>query len=111
MDREGLLEAFIDSIGHPFLFVDNDHVIRYINAPGLEYYGKGEELIGKSIFDCHNERSCLIIREVYAAFQTGEDERMITDNSKHRVWMRAVRSHDGTLLGYFERYERPADGE
>ncbi len=111
MEREALLEAFVDSIGHPFLFVDNDHVIRYISRPGIEHYGSGEELLGKSIFDCHNQRSCEVIREVHAALQAGEEERMITDSGKHRIWMRAVRSRDGSLLGYFERYERPADGE
>jgi len=110
MSREALFEAFIDSIGQPFMFVDNDHMIRYVNGPGLEYYRPGEELTGRSIFDFHNENSCRIIREVHAALQAGEEERMITDNQKHRAWMRAVRALDGSLLGYFERYERPADG-
>ncbi len=45
--------------------------------------------------------------EILAAFQTGEDERLITDNAKHRIYMRAVRDPVGKLLGYYERYEPP----
>ncbi len=39
---------------------------------------------------------------------TSEDERLITDDEKHRIFMRAVRNDDGDVLGYYERYEPPA---
>ncbi len=38
---------------------------------------------------------------------TGEDERMITDNEKYRIYMRAVRDEQGELIGYYERDEPP----
>jgi hypothetical protein len=37
-------------------------------------------------------------------------EWQITDNEKHRIFMRAVRTPDGRLLGYYERYEPPRPG-
>jgi len=37
----------------------------------------------------------------------GLDEELITDNKKYRIYMRAVRSETGTLIGYYERYEPP----
>jgi len=40
--------------------------------------------------------------------QAGEEEQLITDNEKHRIYMRAVRGADGCVLGYYERYEPPA---
>ena len=43
------------------------------------------------------------------AFEKGEDEKMITNNEKHRKFMRAVRDGDGNLIGYYERFE-PPDG-
>ena len=46
--------------------------------------------------------------EILAAMQAGEEERLITDNEKHRIYMRAVRGADGQVLGYYERYEPPA---
>jgi hypothetical protein len=45
--------------------------------------------------------------EILAAMHEGEDERLITDNEKHRILMRAVRDSDGRVLGYYERYEPP----
>jgi hypothetical protein len=45
--------------------------------------------------------------EILAAMQGGEEERLITDNEKHRIYMRAVRDTAGRLLGYYERYEPP----
>jgi len=110
MTREDLLEAFIESLGQPFVFVDAGHTIRYVSRTAESHYGMAKsELLGKSIFDCHNPESCRVIREVFAALEQGEEERQITDNERHRIWMRAVRGSDGRLLGYFERYERPAD--
>lgn len=110
MNREELLESLVDSIGQPVVFVDNDHVIRYVSRTAEVHYDvPAGELMGKSIFDCHNPESCRVIREVYTALQDGEEERLITDDYRHRIWMRAVRSPEGALLGYFERYERPRD--
>ena len=102
-----LLEAFLDSLHDPFLFVDTDHVIRRMNRVAIAHYKEGESLIGRSIFDCHNERSCRVIREVFAAMQDGEEERPIADNRRHRIFMRAVRDRAGCLIGYYERYEPP----
>ncbi len=34
---------------------------------------------------------------------------MITDDEKHRIYMRAVRNEQGELLGYYERYEPPRE--
>ena len=102
-----LLSAFLDSLAHMFVFVDRDHVIRYMNRVAVERMEEGEALIGRSIFDCHNEESCRMIHEVFAALEAGEDERLITDDEKQRIYMRAVRDPAGRLLGYYERYEPP----
>ena len=106
-----LLDAFLDSLRHPFLFVDTEHVIRRMNRAAIAHYKEGEALLGRSIFDCHNETSCHMIREVFAAMEAGEDERLITDNRKHRIFMRAVRDRAGRLIGYYERYEPPRPPE
>ena len=102
-----LMAALLDSIKHPVVFVDPDHVIRYMNRPAIAHYEEGEALLGRSVLDCHNESSRRQIVEIAAAMQAGEDERLITDNEKHRIYMRAVRTADGRLLGYYERYEPP----
>lgn len=103
-----LMTAILDSLKQPILVADTDHITRYMNKAATEYYGEGAALIGRSLLDCHNEESQKIMVEILAAMHKGEEERLITDNEKHRIYMRAVRDRQGELLGYYERYEPPA---
>ncbi|MBM4467083.1 MAG: PAS domain-containing protein [Chloroflexi bacterium] len=103
-----LMAAILDSLKDPLLFADTEHMIRYLNKAAITYYSEGESLLGRSLLDCHNEQSQRQIIEILAAMQAGEEERLITDNEKHRIYMRAVRGPDGQVLGYYERYEPPA---
>lgn len=100
-----LTAAILDSLKDPLLFADTEHIIRYMNKAAVAHYDQGERLLGRSLLECHNEQSQQIIIEVLAALQAGEDERLITDNEKYRIYMRAVRDADGRVLGYYERYE------
>jgi nitrogen-specific signal transduction histidine kinase len=102
-----LLAAFLNSLKNPFLFADKEHKIIYMNRAAISHYKEGETLLGTSLLDCHNEQSQKMIVEILAAMEAGEDERLITDNEKHRIYMRAVRDAEGKLLGYYERYEPP----
>ena len=110
MITEKDLHSLLDSFQNPVVFVDTGHVIRYMNRPAIHHYKDGAALLGRSVFDCHNEESCRMILEVFTAMQAGETERLITDNEKHRIYMRAVRDSEGRLLGYYERYEPPVKG-
>lgn len=102
------LAAVLDSLKAPVLVADRDHVTRYMNKAAIDHYDDGETLVGRSLMDCHNERSRAMMVEVLAALDAGEDERLITDNAEHRVYMRAVRDASGAVIGYYERYEPPA---
>ena len=50
----------LDSVPYRIVFVDTDHIIRYMNREAKHHYymvrGYGD-LIGKSIFECHSEKS------------------------------------------------------
>jgi len=103
-----LLQSFMDSLKDPFLFADREHVIRYMNKAAIAHYEQGDALLGTSLLACHDEASQRIILEVFAEMEAGLDERLITDDARWRIYMRAVRSQYGSLLGYYERYEPPA---
>jgi DUF438 domain-containing protein len=105
-----LLNAFMDSLKDPFLFVDTNHIIRYLNKPARSHFKDGARLLNRSLLDCHNERSRQMIIENLEAFKNGEDERLIHDTDKKRLFMRAVRDGSGRLIGYYERYEPPRPG-
>ncbi len=106
MSDTSLLTAILDSLTEPILVADTDHIIRYMNRAAIAYYKGGETLLGQSLLDCHNPRSQEIILRVLAELRSGAEERFIYENERYRVYMRAVRSADGHLLGYYERYER-----
>jgi nitrogen-specific signal transduction histidine kinase len=102
-----LMAAILDSLKDPVLFCDTNHIMRYMNKAASAHYKEGRDLLGRSVMECHNERSREIIIETYAMFEAGEDERLISDTEKNRVYMRAVRNREGGVVGYYERYEPP----
>lgn len=103
-----LMTAILNSLVDPLLFCDTDHIIRFMNSAARTHYGPRETLLGSSVLDCHNKESRQLMREILTTMEQGEEERLITDNSKHRIYMRAVRDLEGRLLGYYERFEPPA---
>jgi PAS domain-containing protein len=106
------MAAILDSLKDPILFADTEHVTRYMNKAAVAHYAEdGEDLIGQSLLNCHNERSRQMMIEILAEMHEGLEERLITDNEKHRIFMRAVRGTEGQVLGYYERYEPPRRGE
>ena len=104
-----LMSALLDSLKNPLVFADTDHTILYMNKAAIERFSDrgGAGLVGRSLLECHNEQSQQMILEILAAMKDREEERLITDNEKHRAYMRAVRASDGQLFGYYERYEPP----
>ena len=100
-----LLALILDSLNDAIVFVDTNHVIRYLNAAGKKQQAKWGNIIGKSLFDCHNANSCQIIRDCFARLQNGEEEVLFAENQKRRVYVRSVRDKEGNLIGYYERYE------
>ena len=97
----------MDSLIEPVLFADTKHITRYMNKAAIEYYDDGIKLLGTNLLDCHNQKSRQMMVEILAEMHKGLDEKIITDNKKYRIFMRAVRDGDGLLLGYYERYEPP----
>ena len=104
-----IYDAILDSIISPIVFVDNTHTIKYLNkAARIRYYEKRgvSDLIGKSLFDCHNLISEKAIREIHARLQAGEDEVFLkVDQDQLKLTVVGVRDPDGKLIGYYERFE------
>ncbi len=102
-------EAILDSIHHRLVFVDTDHVIRYLNRAARRWFYQKRgyaDLVGRSIFACHNPDSREQLLELYRRLQQGEDAvfvKITPENEK--ASMVAVRDGQGRLLGYFERFE------
>lgn len=102
-----ILSILLNNLKDPYVFVDTEHIIRYMNSAAVFRYKSGDSLVGKSIFSCHNSASCDIMLEIFEMMKSGLNEKIITDNEKHRIYMRAVRDENGNLIGYYERFEPP----
>ncbi len=99
--------SLLNSIKDPILVADTNHIVQYMNKAAIKHYEDGKKLLQSNVLDCHNEESQKMMIEILAEMRNGLDEKLITDNEKYRIFMRAVRHDNGNLLGYFERYESP----
>ena len=106
MDRS-FYESLLNSIKDPILVADTNHIVQYMNKSAIAHYSEGEKLLKTNLLECHNEESQKMMIEILIEMQNGLEEKLITDNEKYRIFMRAVRDTDGNLVGYFERYEPP----
>ena len=88
-----------------------EHEIVYMNPAAIARYHKsgGDKLIGTSLLNCHNDRSCELIKKVVAWFEESADHNIIYTfhNPKENkdVYMVALRDENGTLIGYYEKHE------
>jgi nitrogen-specific signal transduction histidine kinase len=101
-------QDLLNSFKNPVLVADTGHIVRYANRAAEKFYPDGASLLGRSLFDCHNSQSQQQMTEILLQMEQGLEEKLITDNEIQRIYMRAVRSKEGQLLGYYERFEPPA---
>ena len=94
---------------YPVLFVDCQHIIRYMNNNAKHHYytERGyKDLIGKCLFECHKESSKEIIIAAFEKIKNHGNEIFIGVNVKNqRIYINPVRDENGELVGYFERFE------
>ncbi len=80
-----------------------------MNTVAIGHYEEGEDLLQSNLLKCHNEESQEMMIDILSEMKNGLDEKLIIDNEKHRIFMRAVRDGKDNLIGYFERYEPPQE--
>lgn len=88
-----------------------EHTILYMNPAAIERYQNrgGATLLGKSLLNCHNEKSNEAIRRVLAWFEASPEHNLIytfyNERENKDVYMVALRAENGTLIGYYEKHE------
>ena len=104
---KGVLEADRAAV----VICDPEHKIIYMNPAAVARYEKwgGRDLLGKSLLDCHNEKSRTMIRKVVDWFSVSKDNNLVytSYNSKENkdVYMVALRDDSGDLIAYYEKHE------
>jgi DUF438 domain-containing protein len=108
MDRD-TLRLILDALPFPIVFVDADHTIQFLNRRARFHYYEERgyrDLLGASIFTCHNEKSKERIIGIVEKFKNHGREMFLAVNEKNeRVYVTPVRDDGGEFIGYFERFE------
>lgn len=111
MELSKYIKSVIDMDRSSVVICSLDHKIIYMNPVAIKRYEKrgGKDLIGKSLMDCHNEKSNEIIEKVVAWFGKSTENNMIytyyNEKENKDVYMVALRDEDKTLIGYYEKHE------
>lgn len=116
---EQYFKSVIDMDTAAVVICNTDHEIIYMNPAAAERYAKrgGYALVGKSLLECHNEKSNAKIKKVLEWFgESVNNNRVFTfHNPKENkdVYMTALRNDTGKLIGYYEKHEyrTPETGE
>ncbi|MCQ2584910.1 MAG: PAS domain-containing protein [Treponema sp.] len=104
-------KSIIDQDQASIVICDLNHTIIYMNPASIKNYAKwgGETLVGKSLMNCHNEKSQEMIIKVTEWFKTAEcnDKVHTFFNEKQNkdVYMIALRDENKGLIGYYEKHE------
>lgn len=108
---EKMMKSVLEQDRAAVVICDLSHTIVYMNPVAKKRYEKwgGAELLGKSLRNCHNEKSNEIIDKVVAWFEKSRDNNMIytyrNEKENKDVYMVALRDEEGTLIGYYEKHE------
>ena len=111
MELSVYMKSIIDMDRASVVICDLDHKIIYMNPAAVKRYAKrgGAALVGKSLLDCHNENSNVIIKKVVGWFLESTDNNMIytyhNEKENKDVYMVALRDDRGAVIGYYEKHE------
>ncbi|MDE6725832.1 MAG: PAS domain-containing protein [Ruminiclostridium sp.] len=109
MELSQFFKSIIDQDRAAVVICDLQHKIIYMNPAAKMQYSKHGDLTGKSLLDCHNERSNEMIKKVVAWFGESKEHNLIytfhNEKQNKDVYMVALRDESGELIGYYEKHE------
>lgn len=110
-DLSKMFKSVIDQDDTSVVICNTEHIVVYMNRAAVSNYEKrgGANIVGHSIFDCHNAESCRLIKKVVDWFSKSRENNKVHTfyNSKQNkdVYMIALRDENGNLIGYYEKHE------
>lgn len=109
--NELLFKSVLDADRAPIVLCNLEHTIIYMNGAAVKNYEKygGEKLLGKSLLDCHNAKSCEMIERVIEWFKKDKNNNIVYTFKNVKlnkdVYMVALRDDEKNLIGYYEKHE------
>jgi len=110
-DINAIYKSVLEADRAAVVICDLEHTIIYMNPVAIERYAKwgGNSLMGKSLLNCHNEKSRELIFKVIEWFKASKDNNIVytffNEKENKDVYMVALRNDEGNLIGYYEKHE------
>lgn len=111
IDINEVYKSVLEADKAAVVICDLDHVIIYMNPAAISRYEKwgGENLIGQSLLNCHNDKSREMILKVLDWFKSSKDNNIVytsyNEKENKDVYMVALRNVSGELIAYYEKHE------
>lgn len=111
MELSPYFKSIIDQDPASVVICDLNHIILYMNPAAVSNYANrgGASLIGRSLLDCHNPKSCEWIQKITAWFAGDASHNRVhtfyNEKQNKDGYMVALRGEDGSLIGYYEKHE------
>ncbi len=111
IDINEVYKSVLEADKAAVVICDLEHTIIYMNPTAINRYEKwgGKNLIGKSLLDCHNDKSREMIAKVLDWFRKSGDNNIVYTSYNERenkdVYMVALRNENGELIAYYEKHE------
>ena len=111
MENALFYKSVLDMDKAPVVICDLQHTIIYMNSSAIKKKKKsgGAKLIGQSLLECHNEKSCQMINRVIEWLKKDKNNNIVymLKNTKYNkdVYMVALRDEKDKLIGYYEKHE------
>lgn len=111
MRLEPFFKSVLEQDSAPVVLCDLQHTILYMNPAAKRRYASwgGSALVGKSLLDCHDPKSCAAIERVLCWFRDNTSNNRVytsrNDKENKDVYMIALRDDDENLIGYYEKHE------
>ena len=111
IDLNQVYKSVLEADSAAVVICDLEHKMIYMNPAAIKRYEKwgGAALLGRSLLDCHNEKSRELICKVVEWFQASKDNNLVytsyNEKENKDVYMVALRDDSGELIAYYEKHE------
>ena len=111
IDLNQVYRSVLEADRAAVVICDLEHRIIYMNPIAIRRYEiwGGKSLLGKSLLDCHNDKSQEMIRKVLDWFKASKDNNLVytsyNEKENKDVYMIALRDDTGELIAYYEKHE------
>ena len=107
MNMEQLFKSVLEQDKAPIVLCDMQSTVVYMNSSAIKRYQM--DLTGKNLKSCHPADANEKIDRVLAWFQKDRDNNIVytsrNDAENKDVYMVALRTDSGALIGYYEKHE------